>query len=147
MYSAKKHNVNILLGIIDLHAVLHIAKYGASARGISKKDEDTFLIHNFLYKFRHICTKLPDAHIVFACDSMKSKRKEIFDTALEEVLKNHPGATKEEIFYIGDTYKTDVIGAYDAGIKPVWINRNGEADDKAYASYEIESILDLIGVI
>lgn len=74
-------------------------------------------------------------------------RKEIFDTALEEVLKNHPGATKEEIFYIGDTYKTDVIGAYDAGIKPVWINRNGEADDKAYASYEIESILDLIGVI
>lgn len=96
MYSAKKqHNVNILLGIIDLHAVLHIAKYGASARGISKKDEDTFLIHNFLYKFRHICTKLPDAHIVFACDSMKSKRKEIFD-----MYKFRRGSKTDEQIYL-----------------------------------------------
>ena len=96
MYSKiKQHNVGVLLGIIDLHAVLHIAKYGASAQGIAKKDESTFLIHNFLYKLRHICTKLPDAHIVFACDSMHSKRKEIFET-----YKFRRGTKTDEQIYL-----------------------------------------------
>lgn len=72
------NNDSVLLGIVDLHAVLHIAKYGAISRGIGMHEENTFLIHSFFYKFRHICSKLTGAHIVFACDSLTNKRKLIY---------------------------------------------------------------------
>lgn len=71
-------NDNVLLGIIDLHAVLHIVKYGAMSRGIGIKEENTFLIHGFLYKLRHICTKMGNVHLIFACDSLTNKRRLIF---------------------------------------------------------------------
>lgn len=75
--SNKTSNANTPIAIIDLHAVLHIVKYGGTKK-ISSKELDTFVVYNFLYKLRHICAKIQRSHVVFACDSVESKRKKIF---------------------------------------------------------------------
>lgn len=90
----KHKNIDVPIGIIDLHAVMHIVKYGANAHGIPKSEESSFLIHAFLYKFRYLCTKLKDMHIVFACDSLSNKRKEIF----KEYKIKRSEKTEEQIY-------------------------------------------------
>lgn len=48
---------------------------------------------------------------------------------------------------IGDTYKTDVCRAYQAGLKAVWINRNNETDVNGFAAYQIRSVTELAELI
>ena len=48
---------------------------------------------------------------------------------------------------IGDTYKTDVCGAYQAGLKVAWINRNNETDVNGFAAYQIRSVTELAELI
>ena len=42
--------------------------------------------------------------------------KRIFLQAVEQL-----GLKPEEVAFIGDTFSTDILGAYNAGLKPVWI--------------------------
>lgn len=87
-------NVGVPIGIFDLHAIMHIVKYGANAYGIPKSEENTFLIYAFLYKLRYLCSKLRDMHIVFACDSLSNKRKDIF----AEYKIKRSNKTEEQIY-------------------------------------------------
>ena len=73
--------------------------------------------------------------------------REFFDMAGEAVLLEHPEERKEDILFIGDTYNTDVIGAHDAGIKAVWLNRKKEEDVLKYATYQIAETRDLLDVV
>ena len=73
--------------------------------------------------------------------------KELFEQAIEQALKNDPGETRDDILFIGDTYKTDIIGAHNAGIRSVWIDRRKEADSKKTATYiisETEELRDIV---
>jgi len=36
------------------------------------------------------------------------------------------GARAEEVVYVGDTYEHDVVGAAEAGLRTVWLNRGGD---------------------
>ena len=47
-------------------------------------------------------------------------RKEIFEKAL-----NLMGVVAEEVVHIGDSFSIDVLGAYNAGIDGIWVNRKG----------------------
>lgn len=69
--------------------------------------------------------------------------REIFEMGISEILTEHPEYKKEDILYIGDTYDTDVVGAYNAGIDAAWINRKNAADIKNYAAYEIKDTIYL----
>ena len=73
--------------------------------------------------------------------------REFFDMAVDAVLLEHPEERKEDILFIGDTYNTDIIGAHDAGIKAVWINRKKEEDVLKYATYQIAETRDLLDVV
>ena len=73
--------------------------------------------------------------------------KEFFDMAIDAVLLEHPQERKEDILFIGDTYNTDVIGAHNAGIKAVWINRKKEEDTLKYATYQIAETNGLIDIV
>ena len=73
--------------------------------------------------------------------------KELFDMALQIVLKDHPDERKEDILFIGDMYETDVTGAHNAGLKAVWINRKNEPDTKKYATYEITEMGSITGTV
>jgi HAD superfamily hydrolase (TIGR01549 family) len=44
----------------------------------------------------------------------------IFNTAL-----NRAGVTSQEAIYIGDSWNNDILGALNAGIRPLWFNRKG----------------------
>ena len=73
--------------------------------------------------------------------------KEFFEQAINTALSEHHEESKEDILFIGDTYSTDVIGAHDAGIKAVWINRKKEEDVLKYATYQIAETRDLLDVV
>ena len=68
---------------------------------------------------------------------------EFFEQAIQAVLNEHPDERKEDIMFIGDMYETDVTGAYNAGLKAVWINRKNEPDSMNYAAYEIAETNEL----
>ncbi|MBP5607395.1 MAG: HAD hydrolase-like protein [Lachnospiraceae bacterium] len=55
--------------------------------------------------------------------------------------------TLADILFVGDTYKTDVCGAYQAGLKVAWINRNKETDVNCFAAYQIRSVTELAELI
>ena len=65
---------------------------------------------------------------------------EIFEMAVKEVLDQYPDCSREEILFIGDTYETDIIGAHNAGLKAVWINRQNASDKFGYAAYQIKEL-------
>ena len=69
---------------------------------------------------------------------------EFFKMAVREILKENPNCTREDMLFIGDTYKTDIIGAYNAGIRAVWINRKDEPDVNGFASYQIKNVTELL---
>lgn len=75
---------------------------------------------------------------------------EFFDMAIDEILEQNPGSTRRDILFAGDTYLSDVTGAYNAGLTAVWINRKDEPDIKGYAAYQIKDVTklaDLIGAV
>ena len=51
---------------------------------------------------------------------------------------------RQDIIYIGDRYKTDVIGAHNAVIKAVWLNKNGEEDTNNLADFTAAQIDELV---
>ena len=71
---------------------------------------------------------------------------DFFESAIGEILKKYPGGTKDEILFVGDTYKTDIIGAHNAGLKAAWINRQNESDIYGFATYQIKDVTDILDI-
>ncbi len=69
--------------------------------------------------------------------------KGFFKMAVNEALREHPRNTIADIMFVGDTYRTDICGAYQAGLKAVWINRENETDVNGFAAYQICDITEL----
>lgn len=63
--------------------------------------------------------------------------------ALSRILEKHLDCDKGDILFAGDTYSTDLTGAYRAGIKVAWINRKNEQDAEGIATYQIKDITEL----
>ncbi len=67
----------------------------------------------------------------------------IFNMALEKA-----GCKKDEFLHVGDSLEDDVLGAVNAGIKSVWLNRDrvkNVTDIKP--SYEISNLSELIDML
>ena len=62
---------------------------------------------------------------------------EFFEMVVGEILERYPNCTREDIFFIGDTYKTDIVGAHNAGLKAIWINRKNEPDENGFADFRM----------
>lgn len=73
--------------------------------------------------------------------------RDFFELAISHALKENPQEDRKEIIFIGDIYETDVEGAYNAGIKSVWLNKNGGADEKGLAAYICTSSGQLAGIL
>ncbi|UZR92749.1 YjjG family noncanonical pyrimidine nucleotidase [Chondrinema litorale] len=67
--------------------------------------------------------------------------KEIFDFAL-----SHSKAELEQSIMIGDNLKTDILGAYQAGMDSIYYNPVGKKQDHT-ALYEIKKLLELKGIL
>ncbi len=78
---------------------------------------------------------------------------QIFQRGLELAREVVPHLTPESCFYVGDHYEKDVVGAQNAGMKPIWVVReerdlpSGETprDDKAMVVRSLREIVSLIG--
>jgi putative hydrolase of the HAD superfamily len=67
--------------------------------------------------------------------------KDIFDLALQKLKSK-----KHQTLYVGDSFSNDVVGAYNAGIKPVWIWRHGEKYLNA-SIIKISCLYDLLEIL
>lgn len=75
---------------------------------------------------------LPDNEFEFIIATseymFRKPNKRIFDLALEKA-----GLLAEDVWYIGDQYECDIVGAKNAGLKPIWylgaIDMNYEKKD------------------
>ena len=73
--------------------------------------------------------------------------KDFFEIAIQTALLENPNEDRENIIFIGDTYKTDIIGANKAGIKAAWLNKKGECDVNRLATYNCASTDQLLEII
>lgn len=62
---------------------------------------------------------LPDVLTSEDAHAYKPHRR-IFDLALDQI-----GLPRDEVLHVGDSYRSDVIGARNAGIRVAWLNRSG----------------------
>ena len=71
------------------------------------------------------------------------------DPAIFQILLEQTGCSPEEVLHVGDSIEDDLVGAANAGIKSVWLNRNCTGKNSHEATtYEISSltqILDILG--
>lgn len=73
--------------------------------------------------------------IISSCDYMIRKP----DKRLFEIALMKSGLTADKVWYCGDNFKCDIVGANNAGIFPVYYNNS---DDKVNADFEYLSISD-----
>ncbi|HET9394981.1 MAG TPA: HAD family hydrolase, partial [Nitrospiraceae bacterium] len=54
-----------------------------------------------------------------------------------------------EVAYVGDDPLMDVVGSRDAGMEPIWINRDGSAwpQDLQPARFAITSLTELVALL
>ena len=70
------------------------------------------------------------------------------DPRLFEIAIERAGCTKRQLLHVGDSFQNDVIGARQAGIKSVWLNRQG-INNKAeqQPDFEISSLRKLTKIL
>lgn len=81
--------------------------------------------------------------IMSSCDySIRKPHKLIFDLAIKKM-----GLACEDIWFIGDTYEADIIGADKAGILPIWFNWKNNYNNSDVPHIEIKNISELLTLL
>ncbi|KAM9993427.1 hypothetical protein ACTFIZ_011387 [Dictyostelium cf. discoideum] len=65
----------------------------------------------------------------------------IFQHCFDKLLTLDPSLKKEEVIYVGDNIKKDVIGSNDFGFTPCLINRNNLTYDDIFSNFKENSLL------
>lgn len=63
----------------------------------------------------------------------------IFKYALKQM-----NIKEDECFYVGDSYSRDIVGSINAGIKPIYICRNGKEHNDVTTIYNIKDLLKIL---
>ena len=71
---------------------------------------------------------------------------DFFEAAISEILEKYPDSTRDEIFFVGDTYGTDITGAHNAGLRTAWINRKDAPDINGFATYQIKDVTGILDI-
>lgn len=70
--------------------------------------------------------------------------KSFFEYAIATILQENPLYCKEDIFYIGNDYQTDIIGSHSVGLKTIWYNENKWKDVNNLNVYSISKFRDIL---
>jgi putative hydrolase of the HAD superfamily len=68
--------------------------------------------------------------------------KKLFEYALESVE-----ATIENSIMIGDTYETDILGAYNAGIDQIFLNNENKTEFDIKPTYVVKSLKEIKAIL
>ncbi|MCE2393159.1 HAD family hydrolase [Candidatus Poribacteria bacterium] len=70
------------------------------------------------------------------------------DPALFEIAIERAGCAKRQLLHVGDSFQNDIIGAKQAGVKSVWLNRQGENNGTGKQhDFEISSLRELTRIL
>jgi putative hydrolase of the HAD superfamily len=70
------------------------------------------------------------------------------DPRIFRITLERAGCSKDELLHVGDLLESDVKGAFEAGVKCVWLNRQGLVNDTNFkADYEVSSLLGLLEIL
>jgi putative hydrolase of the HAD superfamily len=69
------------------------------------------------------------------------------DPRLFEVAVEQAGCSGQELLHVGDSLQSDVAGANRAGVRSVWLNRDGKRNDSEFqVDFEIASLAELVSI-
>lgn len=74
--------------ILDTSAILHQVKFSLAKHKLSNKEKPTFVIYGFLLKLSFLLKKTKSNVVVFATDSLSSKRKKMYAEYKEKRSQN-----------------------------------------------------------
>ena len=82
--------------------------------------------------------------VVFAQDyGIQKPDPQLFEIAIERA-----GCTKRQLLHVGDSFQNDVIGAKQAGVRSVWLNRQRTDNETEHQpDFEIASLRELTEVL
>ena len=82
--------------------------------------------------------------VVFSQDyGVEKPNPKLFEIAVEKA-----GCSKQQLLHVGDSLRNDVMGAINAGIKCVWLNRNSVENTLGIkVDYEFSSLLELLEIL
>lgn len=114
-----------------------------------------YLLSNCIFKknvmnrfLKHYDLEKYFVNTYFSADyKVKKPHKDFFQIVFDEIRKNDYNITKEEVYFIGDTYGADILGAKDFGYTPVFINRKQADVNNKIKFYEIKSLSELFELI
>ena len=70
------------------------------------------------------------------------------DPQLFEIAVGHAGCAKHQLLHVGDSFQNDVIGAKQAGVRSVWLNRQGTNNKTdQQPDFEISSLRELTEIL
>lgn len=82
--------------------------------------------------------------IYFSADyKVRKPHKDFFQIVLDEIKKDNSNIRTEEVFFIGDNYNADILGAKNFGFTPVFLNRKQIAEINNENFLEINSLDEL----
>lgn len=69
------------------------------------------------------------------------------DIRIFQMMADKLGLKCEECVYVGDTFSLDIMGAYNSGMKPVWIWPSERAKPSDFEVTRIRKIYDLLEIL
>jgi putative hydrolase of the HAD superfamily len=101
---------------------------------------DSFSQHNKIRKVG--IEELFDEVVVSGDIGIDKPDRKIFD-----ILTKRLGVRNEECMMVGDVFSSDILGAYNAGVLPVWIVTDPEKPAKYYTGYRISDLRELYAIL
>jgi HAD superfamily hydrolase (TIGR01549 family) len=87
-------------------------------------------------------------NIHFSADyKIRKPHKDLFKIVFEDIKKYDTSIKMRQVFFIGDNFEADVLGAENFGFTPVFINRKHDTNINNKKFFEINSLNELLEVI
>lgn len=87
-------------------------------------------------------------NIYFSADyKIRKPHKDLFKVVFDDIKKHDDSIKVGQVFFIGDNFEADVLGAENFGFTPVFINRKHDNDINSKSFIEIKSLNELLEVI
>lgn len=114
-----------------------------------------FLLSNSIFK-RQVMSRFLDSlgilhffnEVFFSADyGVRKPHQGFFLPLLDRIRQDDPMIDLVEVWFVGDNYLADIIGAKEADLTPIWINRKYDSKRNVLAVQEITSLSKLLNLI
>lgn len=84
----------------------------------------------------------------FSADyNIRKPHKDLFKIVFDDIKEYDANMQKEEVYFIGDNFEADILGADNFGFTPVFINRKQDTNINNNNYIEIKSLNELLEIV